>query len=346
MKSIHRGNIYVLAVLVNQLLVMLLSPFLMSVLPPVPYSIAIYTALTQVLCFLPPFLAYLLLAKPVEMFAFKRINLTNAVLIVFMCLAIQPAMAVLSAVSAVFFENNVSGYMETMYALPLPVAIMIMAVIPAFFEELTLRGVVLGNYREMPIKKAALINGLFFGIMHLSLQQFLYAFMMGAVFSFFVYYTKSLWASMLGHFTVNASQVLLAFASYSVLESLPEEALAATEAAAGSEIINTVIFMAVVTAIFLPVFLILFRAFIGYNKRRIFLDAMSCTAEGGVQGETDVLVPGDVIADESATEAAPADAPPHMEAAPPRDGKVVDWAFVCVLLIYVVVVGVFDFILG
>lgn len=329
MTPTRRGNIYALVVLINQLLVMLLYGLLAPMLPSLPYNIATSSAVTQILCFLPPLLAYLLLAKPKALYAFKRLNLTNMSLIVFMCIAIQPAMTAISALSSIFFENPVSNYMQDLYTYPLPVSLIALAAAPAFFEELTMRGVVLKNHESMSIKKAAIVNGIFFGIMHLNPQQFLYAFMMGIVFSYFVYYTKSIWASMLGHFTINAIQIMAGYASYSALESMPEEAIAAIEAPTMHELINTGIFLAVLTAIFLPVFLILFRTFISYNKRRIILDAIADTRLDAVAADDDAAPEAFEAPDAFETPAA--DAPPA--------GKVFDWVFVCIILIYVAYVA-------
>lgn len=72
-----------------------------------------------------------------------------------------------------------------------------------------MRGILLSGYDGVDIKKAMLLNGLFFGMLHLNLQQFLYAFALGALFAYMVRLTDSIIPSMVAHFTINGSQVLM-----------------------------------------------------------------------------------------------------------------------------------------
>jgi membrane protease YdiL (CAAX protease family) len=83
------------------------------------------------------------------------------------------------------------------------------ALMPAFFEEMYFRGIIFSNYRHVEIKKACLMTGLFFGLAHMNPQQFLYAFIMGTIFCYFVYRTGSIFSSMLSHFTINGTQTIL-----------------------------------------------------------------------------------------------------------------------------------------
>lgn len=75
-----------------------------------------------------------------------------------------------------------------------------------------MRGVVFSNYRGVDIRIAAVVNGLFFGLFHLNFQQASYAFALGIVLTFIVYYTDSLPAAMLAHFTINLFSVALSYA--------------------------------------------------------------------------------------------------------------------------------------
>jgi hypothetical protein len=113
-----------------------------------------------------------------------------------------------------------------------------------------MRGVILGNYKHVSIKKAALMNGLMFGILHLNINQFVYAFVLGVVMAYIVYYTGSIFPSMLLHFCINgisafASWVVQVFSKYfdgmtvaeiankqDTLEILPKQAVFAVIGAA------------------------------------------------------------------------------------------------------------------
>lgn len=68
---------------------------------------------------------------------------------------------------------------------------------------------VLAGYENINIRKAALMTGTFFGILHLDGNQLLYAFVLGIIFAYLVRITGSIYSSMICHFTINGTQVLL-----------------------------------------------------------------------------------------------------------------------------------------
>ena len=176
----------------------------------------------QVLVFLVPclFVAVKFQGKLRGIFPVKGIDIKNAVMIIGICLLIQPAMMLISLLSTVFSENTVGeavGDMLTDGGLVLTLGVF--AVVPSVFEELACRGPALSGYSKLVENKRSLlitaivINGIFFGMMHLNPQQFFYTAVLGSLFSIFVIYTKSLIAPILGHFVINGGQsALLAWA--------------------------------------------------------------------------------------------------------------------------------------
>lgn len=307
---IRRGNIYILCVLLNQLLVMSTVAVFHSQISGSPYGTAGFMAIVQLFCFVPPLLIYGLVVKPKSLLSFKAIGFINVMLVIFMCFAIQPAMLVLSAISMIFFENPVSDMLSSLSSAPLSVTLFIMAAMPALLEEITMRGVVLRNYEGLPIKKAAIANGVLFGILHLNPQQFLYAMMLGVIFSYFAHYTESLWAPILGHFTINSTQIIMGTASAQTAEAMPNEYQAMLESQTAGELISAGIFLVVLNLVFLPVFFILFRLFIDYNKRRVVHAKASTETE--------------IEDSETATKISPGQS----------SARVVDSAFIMVILFY------------
>jgi len=270
-----------------------------------------FMIITQLFCFVPPLLIYGIAVKPKSLLSFKPIGIMNTVFVFFMCLAIQPVMLVLSALSMIFFENPVGDMLSSLSQVPLPVTLFVMAVMPAVLEEITMRGVVLKNYEGLPIKKAAIINGVLFGILHLNPQQFLYAMLLGIVFAYYAYYTESLWAPILGHFIINATQIIIGTASARMIEAMPAETQKVMESPAVSDFVSAGIFLIVLNIIFIPVFIILFRSFIDYNKRRRVVSAMESPE-------------------------------PTIETPPAQtSAQVFDWAFIAIILFYVLYLGVF-----
>jgi sodium transport system permease protein len=90
--------------------------------------------------------------------------------------------------------------------------VLILAVTPAFCEEIVFRGVLLGATRSMDPWRMILLNGLVFGAFHLSFQtvvRFLPTAMLGALIAWAVWRTGSIWVGTLMHFVNNATIVLL-----------------------------------------------------------------------------------------------------------------------------------------
>lgn len=92
------------------------------------------------------------------------------------------------------------------------IAIFASAVLPAFCEEFANRGMLLSGLKELGLKKAIIISGLIFGLMHLNIGQFGYAFLIGMFFAFVFFATGSIWPSIIIHFMNNAVSEYLTFA--------------------------------------------------------------------------------------------------------------------------------------
>ncbi len=85
-------------------------------------------------------------------------------------------------------------------------------VLPAICEELIFRGIILtGLRKQMKDVFAILLSALMFAIMHGSLQQFIYPFIMGLVFGFIAVRTGSVISSMIIHGVSNILSVFMAY---------------------------------------------------------------------------------------------------------------------------------------
>ena len=195
----------------------------------------------------------------------EPLDFTNALIIAGIALLIQPAMMFMSGLTGLFFPNVISDVVVGIMDYPFWIVLLAIAVTPSIVEEIVFRGYVQTQYEGFGIKKAAIISGLFFGIIHMNLQQFFYAFIAGIVFAYIVYYTRSIIAGMLAHFVMNGSQVLLLRMAL-IAES---EMAYAYEAVPVPEI--TPLFAVVAIGIFAlfttPPALLLLRALIRRNKQ-------------------------------------------------------------------------------
>lgn len=92
----------------------------------------------------------------------------------------------------------------------LVVSILILALVPAIVEELVYRGVILNGFlSKMKPYSAVVLSALIFAVMHGSLQQFLYQFILGMCLGLIMLYSENIWFPMLLHFLNNALVVIL-----------------------------------------------------------------------------------------------------------------------------------------
>jgi len=89
---------------------------------------------------------------------------------------------------------------------------LILAITPAFCEEIVFRGVLLGGTRTLEPWRMIVLNGVVFGAFHLSFEtaiRFLPTALLGALIAWAVWRTGSLWVGTLMHFLNNATIVVL-----------------------------------------------------------------------------------------------------------------------------------------
>ena len=90
--------------------------------------------------------------------------------------------------------------------------ILVTAILPGICEEFCHRGLLVNGYKQLDLKKTVLLVGFLFGLMHLNIEQFFYATVIGAFLTFLVYVTGSIIPSMIIHFMNNFMGLYLTFA--------------------------------------------------------------------------------------------------------------------------------------
>ncbi len=141
-----------------------------------------------------------------EVFPLPSLRLKNLLLALALALAVQPLMSFLSAFGLLFTANRAAEVLNQA-AMPWGQAVIALALLPALCEELVYRGIVFSGFRNTSLKTAVLMNALLFGLMHLNLQQFFYAFAMGLVFALLRYRTGSIFYPFVCHAGINTLQI-------------------------------------------------------------------------------------------------------------------------------------------
>ena len=202
-------NAKVVMFLCASLVIQFVFSMLLALIPGVVEAgYLVQTLLIYLFVYLIPILVFLRLTRwPArEVFPLGHFRLRNLIVALAIAFAVQPLMSFLSAFG-LFFTANRAAEMISQAASPLWQTLIALALLPALCEELVYRGIVFSGFRNTSLKTAIIMNGLLFGLMHLNMQQFFYAFAMGIVFALIAYLTKSILYPFLCHLTINGVQI-------------------------------------------------------------------------------------------------------------------------------------------
>lgn len=185
------------------------------------YILSIFTQL--VLLFLIPLFCYKKankqkLADTVRDFSFKKISVKAIIISVvlgFVVFFINLYVSNFFNSAIQFFGYKPSGASSS--ELPatwwtFALNMLCTAILPAICEESLHRGMLLrGNY-SLGMNKSILISGVLFGLLHLNIEQFFYAAIIGIFLGYLCISCSSIWPCIIVHFMNNATSVFLSFA--------------------------------------------------------------------------------------------------------------------------------------
>ena len=160
-----------------------------------------------------PALVYVIVLKPntvgdVNMSVVSPITTTLTVVLTFL---IMPLVMFINGVTSLFAENSVDNVLNTIVnSNPLWLNLVIIALLPAVVEEFIFRGLIFNGYKRRNPLMAILLSAMLFGLIHMNLNQFSYAFVIGIIFGLMAYATGSLLPSIMAHFIINGTSVVIA----------------------------------------------------------------------------------------------------------------------------------------
>lgn len=193
-----------------------------------------------------------------EMFRFRRLKMKTLFLLGLFAFAIMPLMQLINMVSLLFAKNVIGSKMDSIISeRPVLLSVFLIGVVPAVLEECVYRGTFLSTYSKVSRKKAVVLSGLLFGLLHLNFNQFSYAFVMGIIFCILVEGTDSIFSSIFVHFLINSYNVVILYLQ-PYLQKNMESVDAATEITK-SEIIKTLPFYTTWAVLFTFVAFVLFK---------------------------------------------------------------------------------------
>ncbi len=179
-----------------------------------------------------PSLFYLMKTKQnyVEAVGLRKVSLSNVALLVFFAFCMSSVMTFINALSKVFAKDLITDTLtNTSKENPFFISLICIAILPAIFEESIYRGIFYQEYRKVNPLGAIFLSAFLFGLLHGNLNQFTYAFIMGVVFAFVIEATDSILSTMIIHFVINGSSVVLLYAMQKFIPDYENYYLEATK---------------------------------------------------------------------------------------------------------------------
>ena len=158
-----------------------------------------------------PALIYVLVMKIdiIKCIPYRKIKLSDAVSSLLIGYCLVPLVLLINVISSVFATNYLNSSTTEISQYPFVIQLLLMAFLPTIAEEFVFRGLFYHSYRKNGILGAAILSGVIFGAIHLNINQFCYACVMGMVFALMVEITGSMFSSMLAHFAVNSYSIIM-----------------------------------------------------------------------------------------------------------------------------------------
>ncbi|MCR5735686.1 MAG: CPBP family intramembrane metalloprotease [Lachnospiraceae bacterium] len=168
-----------------------------------------------------------------NMIPHRRIKLSTVFLCILFGFLIMPGAQWLNAISQLFSTNiAMDAVLDIMEDLPFIPTFLAIAVIGPLCEELSFRGVILsGLKRSGRVFAAIAVSSLFFGLMHLNLNQLFYAAYIGFFCALLTEATGSIIAPFIVHFVINGYNTAMPYLASGMLDKMYD---------GGSEILNEI----------------------------------------------------------------------------------------------------------
>lgn len=122
-----------------------------------------------------------------------------------------PVTLFINILTSLFATNYLNEESTVFTSYPFAVQIVLIALLPAMVEEFIFRGLIYHSYRRNGLVGAMVFSALAFGVMHMNLNQFFYAFVIGLFFAKMVEVTGSMWSSVLAHFAFNTFSITVSW---------------------------------------------------------------------------------------------------------------------------------------
>lgn len=186
-----------------------------------------------------------------ERLHYNKVKPSTLAYVLFFTWLSMPLTTLINAISMLFVDNTIVAMTDVILTVPFFLMLFLMAVVPATVEEFVFRGIAYGGYRKSGTKfMAVMLSALLFGLMHMNLNQALYAFVIGILLALLFEATNSIWTTMLFHFIYNAQSCCLMFLIEAIMPGYYQDA--ANTAVGGEELLMMISMYLIIAAVTTP----------------------------------------------------------------------------------------------
>lgn len=207
MKNVTKTNVlFTMTVLVYIILI-----HSIGLLPRELFSLNLILILPEIILLLPS-LMYVIFLRPqdVSSYGVAKVSVGTCVASVIIAFCIIPLVSLVNVISSFFVDNSVEGTLTTIVTEnPMWLNLILVALVPAVVEEFIFRGLIFNGYKKRNPLMAMILSAFLFGLIHMNVNQFSYAFVIGIIFALLTYATGSIIPSTIAHFVINGNSVVL-----------------------------------------------------------------------------------------------------------------------------------------
>lgn len=223
MKNVTKTNV----LFTSTVLVYIILVYAVRLIPTKALTINMLLVLPEIFLLIPS-LFYILILKPktVDDVRISPVSVGTFFKTFLMTFLLMPLISLINVISSFFVDNSVDDTLQLIVNKnPLWLNLIIIALLPAVVEEFIFRGLILNGYKKRNPLKAIVLSAFLFGLIHMNINQFSYAFVIGFIFALLAYATGSLLPSIMAHFLINGTSVVMShiFAGKDEVNAAPGE---------------------------------------------------------------------------------------------------------------------------
>jgi len=213
-----------------------LEIFINIISTKITISSTVLLLLSEGAIIIPALVWMLIYNEPIDSIGFRKIKPGTFFITILLAELILPLVTLVNVLSQFFTTNTLVDASDQLYSDNYLIMIFIIGFVGPVCEEVVFRGIIFkGLSKYASIIGSAFVSGLFFGLMHMNLNQFCYAFVMGIIFAIVNYASGSIITSIIIHVVVNTQNILLLFAAKKLMGGLGVDMSGQVAAVSGSD---------------------------------------------------------------------------------------------------------------